>query len=170
MLFFSMSQYLLVPSMNCSSLLPAALMQPYGLSSDRLIPHLHPFKLCSNAGSTHISISQTQLLDMTLSTCTQLLWSTMARPVLSGICPVKPLYGLGHCAAAQSTPSLCRATILFLRSSESSLPWGAMLKCQWLVWESESDNTKFNTIYLYIYIYIYIGRQTDRHIDRHIDR
>ncbi len=25
----------------------------------------------------------------------------MARPVLSGTCPVKPLYGLGHRAAAQ---------------------------------------------------------------------
>ncbi len=61
----------------------------------------HPFNLCSNAGSTHKSISQTQLLDMTLSTCTQLLWSTMARPVLSGTCPVKLLYGLGHRAAAQ---------------------------------------------------------------------
>ncbi len=31
----------------------------------------------------------------------QLLWSTMARPVLSGTCPVKPLYDLGHRAAAQ---------------------------------------------------------------------
>ncbi len=30
-----------------------------------------------------------------------LLWSTMVRPVLSGTCPVKPLYGLGHRAAAQ---------------------------------------------------------------------
>ncbi len=38
---------------------------------------------------------------MMLSTCTQLHWSTMARPVLSGTCPVKPLYGLGHRAAAQ---------------------------------------------------------------------
>ncbi|CAI9620442.1 unnamed protein product [Staurois parvus] len=38
---------------------------------------------------------------MTLSTCTQRLWSTMVRPVLSGTCPVKPLYGLGHRAAAQ---------------------------------------------------------------------
>ncbi|CAI9550560.1 unnamed protein product, partial [Staurois parvus] len=62
----------------------------YGLSTDRLTPH--PFNLCSNAGSTHTSISQRQPLDMTLSTCTQLLWSTMARPVLSGTCPVKPLY------------------------------------------------------------------------------
>ncbi len=43
----------------------------------------------SNAGRTHTSISQTQPLDMTLSMCTQLLWSTMARPVLSGTCPVK---------------------------------------------------------------------------------
>ncbi len=50
---------------------------------------------------THTFISQTQPLDMTLSTCTQLLWSTMARPVLSGTCPVKLLYGLGPHAAAQ---------------------------------------------------------------------
>ncbi len=66
----------------------------YDLSTDRLIPY--PFNLCSNAGSTHTSISQTKPLDMTLSTCTQLLWSTMARPFLSGTCPVNPLYGLGH--------------------------------------------------------------------------
>ncbi|CAI9572057.1 unnamed protein product, partial [Staurois parvus] len=66
----------------------------YGLSTDRLTPH--PFNLCSNAGSTHTCISQRQPLDMTLSTCTQLLWLTMVRPVLSGPCPVKPLYGLGH--------------------------------------------------------------------------
>ncbi len=46
-------------------------------------------------------ISQTQPLDMMLSTCTQLLWSTIARPVLSGNGPVKPLDGLGHRAAAQ---------------------------------------------------------------------
>ncbi|CAI9592617.1 unnamed protein product [Staurois parvus] len=71
----------------------------YGLSTDRLTPH--PFSLCSNAGSTHRSISQRQPLDMMLSTCTQLLWSTMARPVLNGTCPIKPLYGLGHRAAAQ---------------------------------------------------------------------
>ncbi len=124
----------------------------YGLSTDRLTPH--PFNLCSNASSTHTSISQTQPLNMTLSTCTQLLWSTMARPVLSGTCPVKPPYGLGQHAASQfqglgnifiAYASLCRATILFFRSSESSLPWGVMLNFQWPVWESESDNTKFNT-------------------------
>ncbi len=64
----------------------------YGLSTDRLTPH--PFNLCSNAGSTHTSISQTQPLDMTLSTC-------MARSVLSGTFPVKPVYDLGLRAAAQ---------------------------------------------------------------------
>ncbi len=71
MLCFSMSQCMLaimVPSMNCSSPVLAALMQPQTMT----LP---------------------QPLDMTLSTCTQLLWSTMARPVLSGTCPVKPLYG-----------------------------------------------------------------------------
>ncbi|CAI9559759.1 unnamed protein product [Staurois parvus] len=71
----------------------------YGLSTDRLTPH--PFNLGSNAGITHMSVSQRQLLNIMLSTCTQLLWSTMARPVLSGICPVKLLYGLGHHVAAR---------------------------------------------------------------------
>ncbi len=35
----------------------------YGLRTDRLTPH--PLNLCSNAGSTRTSISQTQPLDMT---------------------------------------------------------------------------------------------------------
>ena len=68
----------------------------YGPSTDRLT--LNSFNLCSNAGST---TSQSQPLDMTLSPGTQLIWSTMARPVLRGTCPVKSLYGLGHRAATQ---------------------------------------------------------------------
>ncbi|CAI9556639.1 unnamed protein product [Staurois parvus] len=68
----------------------------YGLSTDT-----HPFNLCSNPGSTHMSTSQRQPLDMTLSTCIQLPWLTMARPILSGTCPVKLLFGLGQRAAAQ---------------------------------------------------------------------
>ena len=51
---------------------------PYGLSTDKLTP---PLNLCSNAGSTHTSISQKQPLDMTLSM--GILWSTMAKPVLN---------------------------------------------------------------------------------------
>ncbi len=35
--------------------------------------------------------------------------------------------------------------LFFFRSSESYLLWGVMLNFQWPVWESESDNTKFNT-------------------------
>ncbi len=104
----------------------------YGLSTDRLTPD--PFNLCSNAGSTHTSITQTQPLDMTLSMCTQLVWSTMARPALSGTCPVKLLYGLSHHAAAQFQ-GLGNLLILyaifiwsnnsfFFRSSENSLLWG----------------------------------------------
>ncbi len=91
----------------------------YGLSTDRLTPH--PFNLCSNAGSTHTSISQTQPLDMMLSMCTQLLWSTMARPVLSGTCPVKLLYGLGHHAAAhcQGLGNLLIAYAIFMWSNNS---------------------------------------------------
>ncbi len=124
----------------------------YGLSTDRQTPH--PFNLCSNAGSTHTSISQTQPLDMTLSTCTQLLWSTMARPVLSGTCPVKPLYGLGHRAAAQvqglgnlliAYASLCRGTIIFFRSSREFFAMRCHVKLPVTSMRSESDNTKFNT-------------------------
>ncbi len=37
----------------------------YGLNTDRMTPHR--FNLCSNAGNTHTSISQTQLLDMNSS-------------------------------------------------------------------------------------------------------
>ncbi len=110
-----------------SALMQTILMQcaAYGLSTDRLTSH--PFNLSSNASSTHTSISQTQLLDMTLSTSTQLLWSTMARPVLIGTCPVKPLYASGHRAAAQfqglgnlliAFAIFFRATILIFRSSE----------------------------------------------------
>ncbi len=54
-------------------------------------------------------------------TCTQLLWSTMARPVLSGTCPVKPLYGLGHRAAAQfqGLGNLLIAYTIFMKSNNS---------------------------------------------------
>ncbi len=109
----------------------------YSLSTDRLTPH--PFNLRSNAGSTHTSISQTQPLDMTLSTCTQLLWSTMTRPVLSGTCPVK--------TAVWSWPPCCSSVSGSWQSSYSlhhlyveqqfffSLPWSAMLNFQWQVWE-----------------------------------
>ncbi|CAH2254937.1 Hypothetical predicted protein [Pelobates cultripes] len=79
-----------------TNLMPCA---AYGLCIDRLTPH--PFNLCSNAGSTYTSISQRQPLYMTLSTCTQLLWSTMEMPVLSAISPMKLLYGLAHRATAQ---------------------------------------------------------------------
>ncbi len=114
-------------------------------------PSLQPLQQCWQ--HSYIYFPNTTL-DMTLSMCTQLLWLTMARPVLSGTCPVKPLYGLGHSAVAQFQgldnllivyASLCRATIIFFRYSESPLPWGAMLNFQWPIWESESDNTKFNT-------------------------
>lgn len=56
-----------------------------------------------SGGREHVhSGDKRQPLDMSLRTCTQLLWLTMARPVLSGtICPVKLLYGLSHCDAAQ---------------------------------------------------------------------
>ncbi|CAH2221999.1 Hypothetical predicted protein [Pelobates cultripes] len=47
----------------------------YGLSTDKLTPH--PLNLCSNAGSTYMSISQREPLDMKLSMRTQLLRTTM---------------------------------------------------------------------------------------------
>ncbi|CAH2321312.1 2-oxoglutarate dehydrogenase-like, mitochondrial [Pelobates cultripes] len=101
--------------------------------------------LKNNAGSTHTSISQRQPLDMTLSMCTQLLWLTNARPVLSGTCPVKPLYGLVHRAAAQFQ-GLCHLyeeQQFFFSDPQRvichvKLPVTSMRKC-------ETDNTEFNT-------------------------
>ena len=70
----------------------------YGLSTDRLTPTPSTSLAMLSA---LIRVSQSQLLDITLSMGTQLLWLTMERPVLSGTCHIKPLYGLGHRAAAQ---------------------------------------------------------------------
>ncbi len=135
MLCFRMSQYMLafmVSSMNCSSPVLTALMQPSAnclwafvciifrrgfllgrqpyrpiwCSVRRMVWALTGWPPTPSTSAAMLEalihlISQTQPLDMTVSTCTQLLWSTMARPVLSGTFPVKLLYGLGHRAAAQ---------------------------------------------------------------------
>ncbi len=62
-------------------------------------------------------------------------------PVLLNRCWSWPPWCSSVSGSWQSSYSLRH----FFRSSESSLPWGAMLNFQWPVWESESDNTKFNT-------------------------
>ena len=59
------------------------------------------FNLCSNADSTPTPIFQRKHLDMTLSTCAQLLWTTYLSPVLSWPRSFKTLDDLSHCAAAQ---------------------------------------------------------------------
>ena len=71
----------------------------YGLSTNRLTPNL--FNLCSNGDSTPTPIFQRKHLDVTLSMCAQLLWTTYPRPVLSGPRSFKTLDDLSHCAAAQ---------------------------------------------------------------------
>ncbi len=119
----------------------------YGLSTDWLTPH--PFNLYSNAGSTHTSIfpnttagdnakhvHSTSLFDHGL------FWVEL---VLLNHCMVLQLNFRVLANFLWLTPFLFRATIIFFRSSESSLPWSGMLNFQWPVWESESDNTKFNT-------------------------
>ena len=62
---------------------------------------LHLFNLGSNADSTPTPIFQRKHLDVTLSTCAQLLWTTYPRPVLGGPRSFKTLDDLSHCAAAQ---------------------------------------------------------------------
>ncbi len=76
----------------------------YGLSTDRLTP------------TPSTSAAMLAALIPKLSMCTQLLWSSMARPVLSGTCPVKPLYDLGHRDAAQfqGLGNLCIAYAIFM--------------------------------------------------------
>ena len=72
----------------------------YGLSTNRLTPS-PLFNLCSNTDSTPSLIFQRKHLDLTLSMCTQLLWTTYLRPVLSGPHSFKMLGDFSHCAAAQ---------------------------------------------------------------------
>ncbi len=151
------------PSLQRPSSLPSGatamqtnLMQcaVYGLSTDRLtpIPSTSAAMLAAlirlfpkhNSGYDAEHVHSTSLVDHG-EACSE--WNLSC-----WTCP--PLYGLGHRAVAQFQglgnllivyASLCRATIIFFRYSESPLPWGAMLNFQWPIWESESDNTKFNT-------------------------
>ncbi len=58
------------------------------------LPLLQPLKQCWQ----HSCVCWSQLLHLMYSTRTQLLWSTLARPVLS---LGKPLYDPGHCSVTQ---------------------------------------------------------------------
>ena len=110
------------------------------------------FNICSNADSTPTPIFQRKHLDVMLSTCAQLLWTTYPRPVLSGPRSFKSLDDLSHCAAAQfqgvenllvAWPSSCSATIRLLRSSDSSLPRAVILELSvtsMREWESCTTN------------------------------
>ncbi len=116
----------------------------YGLSTDRLTPtpstiHLFP--------KHNFWIWRwTRALNLFGRPWRGLFW---VEPVLLNRCMVlDTMLQLSFRVLAiflQPTPSLCRATILFFSSSGSYLPRGAMLNFQWPVWESVSDNTKFNT-------------------------
>ncbi len=57
----------------------------HGLSTDKLPPPLKPLQKCWQHSYVYFPNTTSGL---TLSMSTQLLWSTMARPVLSGTCPV----------------------------------------------------------------------------------
>lgn len=61
-----------------------------------------------------ISPNTTSVYSTMVSMCTQLLWSTMAMPVLSNTGLVKPLHGVGHCAAAQCQ-GLCNLSLTIMR-------------------------------------------------------
>ena len=116
----------------------------------------HHLTFWSTAGSTRTSIFRRQPLDMMLSMCTQLLWSTMARPVLSGTCPVKLLCGLlGHHAAAQfqDVGNLLIAEAIFTWSNNSFFSDPQRVLCHEVQCWTSSDqyervwelNTKLNT-------------------------
>ncbi len=92
--------------LSCASSLEEAsfwktnLMQcaAYGLSTDRLTPT--PSTSAAMLAALIHLFSKHNLWIWRWARA-QLLWATMARPVLSGTCPVKLPYGLGHLAAAQ---------------------------------------------------------------------
>ncbi len=91
----------------------------YGLSTDKLTFHF--CNLYSNAGSTHASVFWSQLLHLTHSTRTQLLWSTLARPVPSETRLGKHLYDPGHCTVTQfqAVTELLIASAIFVESNNS---------------------------------------------------
>ncbi len=62
------------------------------------LPLLQPIKQCWQHSCVCFL---NQLLHLTHSTRTQLLWSALARPVLSETRLGKPLYDLGHCTVTQ---------------------------------------------------------------------
>ena len=92
---FTVSHWNALPVMHTNLMERAA----YSLSTNRLTPHL--FILCSNADRTPTPIFQRKHLDVMLSTCTQLLWTSYPRPVLSGPRTFKTLDDLSHCDATQ---------------------------------------------------------------------
>ncbi|KAG8133542.1 hypothetical protein E2320_011319 [Naja naja] len=76
---------------------------------------------------------------------TQLLWSTMARPVLSGTGPVKPLYGLGCSSVSGSWQSYSLGHLYV--EQQLSDPQFIAMRCHVelpVTSISESNNTKFN--------------------------
>ena len=84
--------------------------------------HAHLFNLCSNADKTPTPIFQRKHLDVTLSNCAQLLWTTYSRPVLSGPRSFKTLDNLSHCAAAQfqGVGNLLVALAIFIQLNNMS--------------------------------------------------
>ena len=107
-------------------------------------PH-HFFNLCSNADSTPLPIFQRKHLDVTLSTCAQLLWTTYTRPVLSGPRTFETLDDLSYCAATlfQGWQSSC--SLGHLHGAQQYIFWDPqrvlchVVLCwnfQWPVWES----------------------------------
>ncbi len=66
--------------------------------------------------------SWSQLLHLTHSTRTQLLWSTLARPVPSETHLEKPLYDPGHCTVTQfqAVTELLIASAIFVESNNSN--------------------------------------------------
>ncbi len=90
-----------------------------------------------------------QLLHLTHSTRTQLLWSTLARPVPSETRLGKPLYDPGHCTVTQFqvVTDLLTASAIFVESNNSNSQilreFFAMLNIQWSVWENCTQRTTF---------------------------
>ena len=85
-------------------------------------PPPHLFNLCSNADRTPMPIFQRKHLDVMLSTCAQLLWTTYPWPVLSGPHSFKTLDDLSHCAAAQfqGVDNLLVALAIFVLCNNTS--------------------------------------------------
>ncbi|XP_067239485.1 protein ARV1 isoform X2 [Chanodichthys erythropterus] len=98
------------------------------------------------------SISQTQPLDMALSTCTQLLWSTMARPPVLCAFLELAVFCIGVLVILWMAQLFCGASLEFTPLLKALLlsSYGKVLLIPAVIWEHDFSPLCFSLIRLFV--------------------